>query len=577
MLVSDPSLPTATLRKVEREEEEGGALAQTAEAWSDGVTLAPYVSAPAAWHPATDTSARARAGALAATSAAAGSGEGRRAIAVAGPSGVRLEVPPLTVLCMEALIAVLPQAEAPRVPGLDMSADGIVAAAASVLVAPHPPSAAATSAATDSTGDDSGDTDSEGSALAALAPEVRARFAAAVCRSRGMDNHAFTLFTAYASEEVTVPDCAGVDERTMGACLATTRGLTRLALGHAGRGFTSATARALAGSHALAGLTSFSLGGAYVLEDDALGALLATMPSLRHLALSGCPTLTGAFLAAPRPLAAPSSSSSAAPPLALASLHSLDLDALPLITDAALLGTLPPPIAAAPPRPTPAATSSGAKRGTPHGARVKDSGGGGKRARRAAVAADSDEDAAMQVAIAASLEVGGDPAPDGDTSPLEVWEAPPLARSVSAPAALNGSHAPPPVPSPPPSGGLLALRSLQSLRLAHLPAVTDAPLTALATACTTRPRPNFTALAFNRLPLVTDAGVVPLLRAVGASLTALEFTAMPTLTPAALHAVRRLCRVCRRSQACVPPPPPPAYTPPPLRSSLTRPRWRRRG
>jgi hypothetical protein len=178
-------------------------------------------------------------------SSSSSEGRVRRAMAVAGPSGVRQSIPPLSVLVMEALIPYLSHVDE----------------------------------------------------LGPMSAHFRRLFAEAVCRARAMDGHAFKLFAAAADDELDVPDCAGVDEASMLDALSHTGGpLTSLRLGHCGRGMTDRTLKAIAPT-AFGGLTRLSLGGPHVMTDAGLVAALAHAPQLRQLHVSSSPILTGAFIA----------------------------------------------------------------------------------------------------------------------------------------------------------------------------------------------------------------------------------------------------------------------------------------
>jgi hypothetical protein len=87
----------------------------------------------------------------------------RRAVAVAGSSGVRLQVPSLSAMCIDVLC------------GYTACLDA--------------------------------------GAVALLMPDTRTAFCRALCRARAMDNHAFSLFAEAArgagEDELVVPDCAG--------------------------------------------------------------------------------------------------------------------------------------------------------------------------------------------------------------------------------------------------------------------------------------------------------------------------------------------------------------------------------
>lgn len=183
---------------------------------------------------------------------AAGKGKGksgdagersRRAVAVAGPSGVRLSVPPLSVLVMDALIPHLAHAEE----------------------------------------------------LGQIEPLARRRFAEAVCRSRAMDAHAFGLFASPDADEVLVPDCAGVDEPAMTSALSACDQLSHLDLRHCGRGMTDRCIRSVAPS-CFRGLHTLRLDGAHVLTDAGLCDALRHAPQLRHLRIGYSPIMTGAFV-----------------------------------------------------------------------------------------------------------------------------------------------------------------------------------------------------------------------------------------------------------------------------------------
>ena len=238
----------------------------------------------------------------------------RRPLAIAGPSGVRLEVPSLAFLCIEALARVLRFVDAPL--------DGLPAGRA------------------------------------------RSAFIHAVCRARALDSHAFRLLAGADAVEVKVPDCAGVSEAAFAAVLLgappaepaslpalhTTSSssahspaplpaaagaagaplqplsLRVLDLSHCGRGFTSALALRLADAGTLARATRLRLHGAYALTDAALAALLRSAPLLRSLSVSACPLLTGAFL---------DGIATCCP-----CLDDVELAALPLLTDAAVRGEL---------------------------------------------------------------------------------------------------------------------------------------------------------------------------------------------------------------------------------------------
>ena len=170
----------------------------------------------------------------------------RRALAVAGPSGVRIGVPPLTILCLETLVGYISHIEE----------------------------------------------------LGGMSSSLRRKFAACVCRHRAMDNDAFLLFATECGEELAVPDCAGVDEAHMISGLQRVgRGLESLALGHCGRGLTPRALAAVA-PKVLRGLTSLSLVGAHVLTDAAIEAALTCTPLLTHLKIASSPVVEGAFLAA---------------------------------------------------------------------------------------------------------------------------------------------------------------------------------------------------------------------------------------------------------------------------------------
>jgi hypothetical protein len=223
------------------------------------------------------------------------------------------------------------------------------------------------------------------------------------------------------------------------AGLLSTSGLSRLSLAHCGRGFTERAARTV-GAAALSGLTHLALGGAHVLSDAALAALLRCMPGLRSLRIADSPILTGAFLAEL--------------PVILPALEVLELSGCALIGDAAILGAPLPQQAAA-------AGSSTAKK---VGAAAP------KKAKAAAArGAAGDSGDGEDVLVISDDEEEGKEA-DGRVA----GGAAGASRSSHAGAAGNNSDVNGSAPR-----GVSALRSLTSLALAHLPLVTDAAVTAV--------------------------------------------------------------------------------------------------
>jgi hypothetical protein len=481
---------------------------------------------------------------------AVGAARKRTMIAVAGPSGVRMDVPPLATLCMEALVGHLHAIALPL---------------------------------------EGGEGGEEGGGLTALLPNVRASFCAAVCRARAMDAHAFRLFAAACADELVVPDCAGgewcalfarfrdapawrdahrcwrslhyhlpppplllrtlahrraVDAATMAACLSTASGMTRLALGHCGRGFTDATVEALVQSGVAGGLQHVELSGAYVLTEAGLEALLRAATGLRTLHLTACSLLTGRFVALL--------------PSLTPQLSSLALAGMTWVGDAGLCGQVAaaaaaaaPPVRGPAPRASPSAASpSGGGRGFPRGGwRGRGRGGSkrppaAKRPRKAAASSDEEggpggggagdsDDAALAIAVAASLDEagagGGGGGGGGCDSDVEMVEGPSPPRAqvaaahaapAAAPSVPSSDAAQPPPPLEPaadelPAGGAFDLAHLASLRLGQVEgaALSGRMLRALVRAHGAR----LTELALDRVACVNDA----VLQEVGAHCTAL--------------------------------------------------------
>jgi hypothetical protein len=216
------------------------------------------------------------------SSSSPSSGVVRRALAVAGPSGVRTSAPSLASICIDALTREMKHID-------DISI---------------------------------------------LDPSARRALAAAVSRNRAVDNHAFTVFAAGAAggEALAVPDCAGVDEHTMTMGLFSTavplsseeenslltmpniegKRLTELDLGHCGRGFSDRSVRRWIATHE-AGATAMEiattirlnpftnllrlrLAGAYALSDEGLLLVLQSCKSLESLTIIAAPLVTGTFI-----------------------------------------------------------------------------------------------------------------------------------------------------------------------------------------------------------------------------------------------------------------------------------------
>jgi len=230
---------------------------------------------------------------------------GRRALAIAGPSGVRLAVPRLGYWALSALVPVLPSI----------------------------------------------------SDLSPLPSQLRRGFADAVCRARGLDGHAFQLFASAAAgrglasdedgseaaeatssggrvrtahETLDIPDCAGVDEAACIAGLSASAGhLVGLHLGHCGRAISDRSLRSLLSpsltTSVFGSLQSLHLGGPYAMSEAALASVLSATPSLTSLALSSAVLLDGAFILIL--------------PKCCPALAHLDIASCPAIGDSALLGT----------------------------------------------------------------------------------------------------------------------------------------------------------------------------------------------------------------------------------------------
>ena len=348
----------------------------------------------------------------------------RRAMAVAGRSGVRLSIPPLSVLCMEALNGFLQHCED----------------------------------------------------LGELMPDTRRRFAESVCRSRTMDGHAFSLFAAASSDELVVPDCAGVDEATMTSSLSATSGLTRLELGQCGRGLTDRAMKAIA-PKAFSNLRHLSLGGPHVLSDAVLVQALKHAPQLRHLRIAASPVIAGAFIAEL--------------PSILPELESLEIEACSRVSDDELRGMvsladLVPVNSAA------AAASSSAVAGAGAGALTSSSSSSSSAKKKtktssppiAANLATNDEHSALPAAVSAdelegeTVDVSGSAANEGPTSVL----------------------------SDQPLDGIFKLKRLSKVTLAQLPHVTDAVMVDLFITL----GPSLTSLRIDRCEKVGAPSIVAL-------------------------------------------------------------------
>ncbi|GBF91694.1 hypothetical protein Rsub_03998 [Raphidocelis subcapitata] len=130
---------------------------------------------------------------------------------------------------------------------------------------------------------------------------IKCQLAAAVCARRALSPAAAQLFAEHAPCEVALPNCTQLDQEGMIQLLTTacSARLERLDLGCCGRGFTDASARALAaaaGDAGLPALASLALQGAYNFTDAALFELLAAAPALRRLAVPQGSKFGGGFV-----------------------------------------------------------------------------------------------------------------------------------------------------------------------------------------------------------------------------------------------------------------------------------------
>lgn len=198
----------------------------------------------------------------------------RMPIAVAGPSGVRLDVPSLAQLALEVIIQNMDQVRE----------------------------------------------------FAPVQGFVRKSFSSSLCRARALDGHAFSVLTLAAAKGdgyLSLPDCAGVDEDAFASVLleACESGLKGFDLGHVGACFTNQavkrfvayvsqsqvqTGGEMASSslpvskddkkNAFCQLKLVHLNGPYALSESHLCHFLQMLPNLESFRLENSPLVTGKFL-----------------------------------------------------------------------------------------------------------------------------------------------------------------------------------------------------------------------------------------------------------------------------------------
>lgn len=111
---------------------------------------------------------------------------------------------------------------------------------------------------------------------------IKTKIAHEVCARRALTPDTFKLFTEHSPNEVCLPDCTQLDADVLSSGLleAATPRLEKLHLGYCGRGFTDATAMALAQQGVLSRVVSLRISGGYRLSDDGVVEILRALSSV---------------------------------------------------------------------------------------------------------------------------------------------------------------------------------------------------------------------------------------------------------------------------------------------------------
>jgi hypothetical protein len=433
--------------------------------------------------------------------------------------------------------------------------------------------------------------------LGPLSPATLGQLALALCRARALDNHAFRVFAAASGAEVRVPDCAGVDEVGMVAGLLGLGGggarapqaaplvggvraqteaeeaamfdaaalggaggggeeggddggggggpgaLRVLSLAHAGRGFTDRAVRALLRPRAgaaegapppFSALQELRLAGAYALSDGGgVAPLLAAAGGcLRVLSLRACASVRGTvFSELPR----------ACPRLAVLEVAAPSA----ALTEAVLFGAAAPRAAGgggggAAMDEEAAGGRRGAGKGQgggDEGGRKGEGGGEGNGTEEEAEGGGEEKEGGGGGGGTAAAGRAGRADRSGGVFGLGEGALRLLQASLGVRARATSTTVLPSLPPLPPRGGVLALRSLSALSLAHVPCSALSPGGLVTLLRALGPR-----LAALRLEAVEAAGDGACAAIAGAAvpfkaLRSLALCALPAVTDAGVDAI----------------------------------------